>query len=219
MWSLPEFQSLDEVSEELVAEVLAPGGNPPPAVRTGRLLERMAKVVKPKASSHRILRVLSRLAGAEWLRGRLEVVLSDFGVATGVDVFVHHGKSRARFRSLSVPVPLAELATWAREHPRELAPLVPFGEPVPERLSLRARRAAGQDPPASSGSFQMRDAAPPSRGPTDIHKRSTMQIRVVVPPAALPSEPPAQDTVRPPQAQKGAPVAPKKEDDTDEGWE
>jgi hypothetical protein len=227
MWTLPEFESCDQVGPDLVEQCFEEGLDPHPAQRVLRLLERMARVAKPAAGAERILAVLARLAKSDWIGGRLELTLSDFGVATEVDVRVDDGRGPMRWRSFSVAVPFSELSAWVKTWPSEIRPLAPFGEPVPERLSLRAQ--ASSAPPQPSGTspeakLEPLPAAPTSKRPGgDRHRRATVRLENVrLPSDAFPKpEPPKheeRDTARPPPPVPAV-QSTAEPDATDDGWD
>lgn len=176
-----EFQSCDEVTPELIEAAFEPSTGPHPAQRVLRLLERMARVAKPKTGAHRILVVLAKLAQADWIHGGLQVTLSDFGVATEVDVRVDDGRMASRWRSFSVAVPLSELSQWVRQWPSAIRPLTPFGEPVADRLQLRAQ-APGSSPAPSAEAAASAANPPVSTRRADVHRRQTARREDFEPP-------------------------------------
>jgi len=236
MWTLPEFESCSQVGPDLVEQCFEEGSDPHPAQRVMRLLERMARVAKPESGAERILTVLARMSASDWIGGRLELTLSDFGVATEVDVRVDDGRGPTRWRSFSIAVPFAELAQWVKTWPSALRPLAPFGEPLPERLSLRAQ-ASSAPPQAGSaapeGTLEPLPAEPSSKRPrADLHRRATVRLENVrLPSEAFPKPAPPQpappkpappiddrDTARPP-APVPAVQTPTEPDATDDGWD
>lgn len=228
MSAVPEIQTCDEVTPALIEAAFDPAGDPHPAQRALRLLERMARIARPQSGAHRILEVLAKLAQADWIDGRLVVTLSDFGVATEVDVRVDDGQSTNRWRSFSLAVPLSEFMQWARQRPGAIRPLAPFGEPLPDRLQLRAFAPSSTPAPAPEPASAQPVPAPVTahhRRP-DMHRRQTVRLEGFELPkeayrAAQPSQPelPEQrDTARPPAPQPIVP-APQSVDPTDEGWD
>lgn len=228
MWTLPEFNHCEEVGADLLEAAFAPGGEPHPSQRVRLVLERMARVARPNSGAHRILVVLAKVAQADWIGGRLELTLSDFGVATEVDVRVDDGGQVSRWRSFSIAVPFSELAGWVKTWPTAIRPLAPYGELLADQLCLRARASSA---PPSSVAADGAAVAPVSRVPStrggprsDLHRRATVRLEIV----ALPSEAfPAhraessaeeRDTARPPPPQPAA-VSAAETDATDEGWE
>jgi hypothetical protein len=167
MTEASELQSCEEVTHEVIEAAFNPVGRPHPAQRVLRLLERMARVAKPKTGAHRILLVLAKLAQVDWINGGLLITFSEFGEATEVDIRVDDGKIAARWRSLSVAVPLSEFSDFVRQWPGAIRPLTLFGEPVPERLQLRAHASASSRPapmPAAGNATASR---------TDKHRKQT----------------------------------------------
>jgi hypothetical protein len=134
--------------------------------RVMRLLERMARVAKPRSGAYRIFEVIARLAESGWLTGPLDVVLRDFGIATEIELRIDEGTRISRLRRLSVAVPLDELAGWMQQNPSALQPLSIFGSPTANELRLRVIAAA------------------PSGRDDDVHSRDTSPNQMV----SLPKE-------------------------------
>jgi len=167
MTEIPDFQSCEEVTPEVIEAAFNPVGRPHPAQRVLRLLERMARVAKPKTGAHRILLVLAKLAQVDWINGGLLVTISDFGMATEVDIRVDDGRIAARWRSLSVTVPVSEFADFVRQWPSAIRPLSLFGEPVADRLQLRAQTTTSSRPAPAPAA----DTTAASR--SDKHRKQT----------------------------------------------
>jgi len=166
-----EFQTCDEVTPDMIEAAFDPEGTPHPAQRVLRLLERMTRVAKPKTGAHRILLVLAKLAQVDWLNGRLQVTLSDFGVTTEVDVRLDDGRIASRWRSFSVSVPVSELSDWVRQWPSAIHPLTLFGEPVADRLQLRAQPTGSSPAPAVSAPVAGTGSTSAARA--DKHRKQT----------------------------------------------
>jgi len=228
MSAVTEIQTCEEVTPALIDATFDPSTEPHPAQRVLRLLERMARVAKPNTGAHRILLVLARLAQTEWIGGRVEVTLSDFGVATEVDVRVDDGRMPTRWRSFSIAVPLVELTQWVRRWPSAIRPLTPFGEPLADRLQLRAQSPSSAPAPAPEPIAS--EPVSSKRGPRpDVHRKQTIRLEGFKLPeeafrATQPSVPESaesaehRDTARPPPPQPIVPT-PAKPDPTDEGWD
>lgn len=175
-----DFKSCDELAPELIERAFAPGTSSP-REQVLKLLDKMARVAKPGRGAHRILEILGRLAQSAWVEGALDVVLRDFGLATEIDIRVDVGKHFERLRTISVAVPLAELADWANANPEALAPLVVFDTRRDDELRLR--KAQGRvthvplssvphsRPPATPTAPAVAAAAPISESPASSARR------------------------------------------------
>lgn len=210
MTALPEFQTCDEVTPELIEAAFDPASTPHPAQRVLRLLERMARVAKPKTGAHRMLLVLAKLAQVDWITGRLQVTLSEFGEATELDVRVDDGRISARWRSFSVAVPLAEFSQWVRQWPSAIRPLTPFGEPLAEQLQLRSQVSSSSPAPAPSPPASGGNAAASSRRDEKHRKQTARRADFELPKEAYRATPPSS-----PQAADSVPPVPI----DDEGWD
>jgi hypothetical protein len=168
---MTDFQTCEEVTPQMIEAAFNPAGTPHPAQRVLRLLERMARVAKPKTGAHRMLLVLAKLAEVDWINGGLQVTLSDFGVTTEVDVRVDDGRIAARWRSFSVSVPVSEFSDWVRQWPSAIRPLTLYGEPVADRLQLRSQASASASTPAPSAPADEKGSAAASRA--DKHRKQT----------------------------------------------
>jgi len=177
--SIPlDFKSCDELDPEVIERAFDPtSGSPREQVL--KLLERMGRVAKSGRGAHRILEVMARLAHSAWIEGALDVVLRDFGLATEIDIRVDVGKHLERLKTLSVAVPLSELADWANDNPEALAPLVVFDSRRDDELRLRKASGRITHVPRSSiplsrpsaVSSKPPDAAPASDPPVSSARR------------------------------------------------
>ncbi|GMV16954.1 MAG: hypothetical protein AMXMBFR56_51780 [Polyangiaceae bacterium] len=176
-----DFKSCDELDPELIERAFAPGTSSP-REQVLKLLDKMARVAKPGRGAHRILEVLARLSHGAWVEGALDIVLRDFGLATEIDIRVDVGKHFERLRTISVAVPLAELADWATANPEALAPLVVFDTRRDDELRLRKAQGRVTHVPLS--------AVPHSRPP------ATPSVPAMVAPVPA-SESPVSSARRP----------------------
>lgn len=160
--SIPlDFKSCDEITPALIERAFSPdSGSPRDQVL--KLVERMARVASPGKGAERILEVLARLAHSAWVDGTLDIMLRDFDLATQIEIRVDVGKHFERLRSVSVAVPLAELAAWATENPEALAPLVVFDSRRDDELRLRKASGSVSHPPRSGVPHSRSPAMPPS---------------------------------------------------------
>jgi hypothetical protein len=182
--SIPlDFKSCDEITPALIERAFAAeSGSPRDQVL--KLVEKMARVASPGKGAERILEVLARLAHSAWVDGTLDIVLRDFDLATQIDIRVDVGKHFERLRTISVAVPLAELAEWATENPEALTPLVVFDSRRDDELRLRK----------GSVLHVARDRAPHSRlsaAPQSVRTRAAAASLSAVPQSARPGRPDA----------------------------
>jgi hypothetical protein len=140
---------------------------------------------------------------------------------------VDDGRGPKRWRTFSIAVPFAELSQWVKTWPSEIRPLAPFGEPLPERLSLRAQSSSRPPSPEDrhpDAKLEPLPVAPSSKRPgTDRHRRATVRLEAVeLPSEAFPKPAPPKDeerdTARPP-APVPAVQSPAEPDATDDGWD
>jgi hypothetical protein len=203
MTFLLDFQTCFEVDDALLDQAFASGSSAAEVRdRVMRLLERLARIAKPRQGAHRVFEVLARLARVDWLSGSLDVVVRDFGVATEIDIRVDEGTRFGHLRTLSLGVPLAELRAWVETNPSALVPLAIFGQAGASELRLRV---AG---PVSS-----------RRGrSSDVHSADTQPNQMTAIPEEAyrpsPGRREAKPTVRMPAIK--TPVEPR--DPEDEGW-
>lgn len=197
-----DFRSCDELDPELIERAFAPGGGSP-RDQVLKLVEKMARVAKPGRGAHRILEVLARLAQSAWVEGALDVVLRDFGLATEIDIRVDVGRHLERLRTVSVAVPLAELADWAADNPAALTPLVVFDTRRDDELRLRKatsrvsqipRSSAPVSRPSSAGASPAAPAAEVARRPIAAANRKS--VRPAPPPRAQARDVHRRDTPR-----------------------
>ncbi|MFO0566972.1 MAG: hypothetical protein U0263_14995 [Polyangiaceae bacterium] len=190
-----DFKSCEDVDPALIDRAFEAGsGSPKDAVL--RLVERMARVAQPEQGAHRILEVLARLSQSAWVDGALDIVLRDFGLATEIDIRLDAGRHFERVRTISVAVPLAELADWAGSNPDLIAPLIVFDTRRDDELRLR--RASGRITAVPRSSSPL---VPPSVPPGSLRGR-TPPVRPSLPEL---SPPPPSVRGRTPPVRPAAP--------------
>lgn len=129
--------------QEHIALATAPSAGPDddPRERVVSLLQRMAKVAKPRQGAPRSR--AGRLAGAAWLGGALDIRVTPDADWSTIEVFVDDGASVTRFcPPLAVGAPMEELARAVEMHPDTLAPLALVGAASPRKLRLRRGSSA-----------------------------------------------------------------------------
>lgn len=225
MPSTPPFDSCFAVTEAHIREALQPAASltdTSPRERVWALIDRMVAVAKPRQGAPKILLVLARMAGAEWIEGHLEVRVRPDGAGVVIEVLVDDGLSVTRLKPpMRVAAPYDELASAVELHAAMVEPLVPIAL-SDDGLVLRADQDA---PEPDSGTMDVvasevlqgdarkqrpiADRAPPSGrpsskpgaksarpGPKSV-RPSPKSIRPVPKPSAK-SERPAAKSVRPP---------------------
>jgi len=203
MTLLLDFDSCYEVDATLLDQAFDVSGAPVGVARDRvmRLLERMARIAKPRAGAYRIFEVIARLARSGWLTGPLDIVIRDFGIATEIDLRIDEGSRFSRLRTLSLAVPLDELSAWIHQNPGPLAPLGVFGPSKSSELRLRIVETAADG------------------GNQDVHSRDTSPNQML----SLPKEAYRPKATRPEHRPTARiPVVkplPPKPDRDDEGWE
>jgi hypothetical protein len=156
-----DFKSCDELDPELIESAFAPSSGSP-RDHVLKLVEKMARVARPGRGAHKILEILARLAHSAWVDGALDVILRDFGLATEIDIRLDAGRHLERLRTISVAVPLSELADWASGNPEALAPLVVFDTRRDDELRLRKASSKVTQVPRSNVPLARASAPPPS---------------------------------------------------------
>ena len=138
-----DFTSCFAVTEAHLQRALEPAASltdSSPRERVWALIDRMIAVAKPKQGAAKILLVLGRMAGADWIDGRLEVRVrrGPSGVGVVIEVLVDDGLSVTRLRPpMRVGVPFGELVGAIELHEDMVSPLVPESVSA-EMLVLRA---------------------------------------------------------------------------------
>jgi hypothetical protein len=89
------------------------------------LIERMASVARPNQGAARILAVLARFDGLDWLDGRLRVEVGGDAEVCVIDVLTQLGGgfSERVWPTVAVAVPLEELRRAVKMQPRFILPL------------------------------------------------------------------------------------------------
>lgn len=199
------FATCFEVDQELIEQALTPARSltdPAPRDKIFALIERMARIARPRQGAARLLTVFARLAECGWLEGELEILLCDLGEATGIDVMLHDGLSFVRLHApIRVGVPFSEFTTAYESNPLAVSPL----EEAPadaDVLRLRATEPTGSRGarhaahfPAPSSDLPDLESEPPSTSPNG---EFTSNPTVKIPAVRIPRE--AYRDGRPPES-------------------
>lgn len=117
-----------EVTDEIVDEALRPAASlleASPRERVFRLLDHMAKIAAPRTGSSRILEVLGRVGGCDWVDGNLVVKVLATETGCTVRVLLDDGVSVTKMRDeLPLPVPAEELFLFVERRSELVRPLV-----------------------------------------------------------------------------------------------
>ncbi len=117
-----------EVTDEILDEALRPAASlleASPRERVFRLLDHMARIAAPRTGAGRILEVLARVGGCDWIDGALIVKILATERGTSLRVLVDDGVSVAKLRDeLTLAVPVEELFTFVERRATQLAPLL-----------------------------------------------------------------------------------------------
>jgi hypothetical protein len=172
------FATCFEVDQDLIEQALTPArllNDPAPRDKIFALIERMARIARPRQGAARLLTVFARLAECGWLEGELEILLCDLGEATGIDVMLHDGLSFVRLHApIRVGVPFNEFTTAFERDPLAVSPL----EQAPadlDVLRLRATEATHSRGARNAAEFQIPDAAPTE----ELVSKPTVKLRTV----------------------------------------
>lgn len=172
------FATCFEVDQDLIEQALTPArslADPAPRDKIFALIERMARIARPRQGAARLLTVFARLAECGWLEGELEILLCDLGEATGIDLMLHDGLSFVRLHApIRVGVPFNEFTTAYESNPLAVSPL----EQAPadlDVLRLRATEATHSRGARNAAEFQIADAAPT----TELVSKPTIKLRAV----------------------------------------
>lgn len=207
-----DFSTCFEVDQDLIETALAPAhslADPAPRDKIFALIERMARVARPRQGAARMLTVFARLAECDWLEGELEILLCDLGEATGINVMLHDGLSFVRLHApIQVGVPFIEFATAFERDPLAVSPLEE-APADPDVLRLRASEATSSHGgrhaaalPASGDEEAVADAEPaaPDADTVELLSKPTVRLRAV----RIPREAYRDD--HRPQSKPGAPA-------------
>ena len=175
-----------EVTDDVVDAALRPAqdmNDASPRERVFALLEHMCAIARPKQGSPRILRVLARVAGCDWVDGQLEVRVVSHGATTGLELFVNDGLSLTKMRGpLELAVPYDELRKAIASKPELVRPLLVAGHVGATKTRLVAQSLVGATmPPLSAADAELFSASPlpPPRAPT---RRPPRRAPSVAPP-------------------------------------
>ncbi len=184
------FATCFEVDQDLIEAALAPAQSltdPAPRDKIFALIERMARVAKPRQGASRLLTVFARLAECGWLEGELEILLCDLGEATGIDVMLHDGLSFVRLHApIRVGVPFEEFTTAFERDPLAVAPL----EQAPADLDVlrlrateatrsRGARHAADFPVPATDLPELSPDPPPADAEDEFEKKPTVRMAAV----------------------------------------
>lgn len=152
------------------------------------LLKRVAEIARPGSGCPKVLMVLARLVGKEWVEGDLRIELHGDDSATTLDVLCEHGAGiRERLAPMAhLPVPFDEFARALALAPKMALPLTATEEGG--KLVLVPRLGE-----LDHGDGEERTTAPPPDGHEEIAARASLRTPVV----AWPEDPTAGPHVRP----------------------
>ncbi|MBI5537942.1 MAG: hypothetical protein HY898_34790 [Deltaproteobacteria bacterium] len=154
------------------------------------LIEKMASVARPNQGGARILAVLAKLDGQDWLDGRLRVEIGGDSEVCVLDVLTQLGGGFAErvWPTIAVPVSLDEIRRAVKMQPKFILPLL-LKHDRPTRLVLTAasdQRSSSLPPPI----IHVGDAAitwgqrPPGSIPTPLVPKIEMAPPRQTPPSA-----------------------------------